>query len=134
IPKHKVIAVMNKSDKRINEKTLSFMEKEFPITCKVSALKEKGIKRLESLIFNKVIKKEFELEEPFVLLNFRQLAETKGALEKASEALSLIKNTYPFEIISMVLREALNHLGKLTGEVTTEEILNEIFNNFCIGK
>ncbi|MCK4777033.1 MAG: tRNA uridine-5-carboxymethylaminomethyl(34) synthesis GTPase MnmE, partial [Actinomycetia bacterium] len=47
IPKHKVIAVMNKSDKRINEKTLSFMEKEFPITCKISALKEKGIKRLE---------------------------------------------------------------------------------------
>ena len=38
------------------------------------------------------------------------------------------------EYIAVDLREAMDHLGELTGEVTTEDILNEIFGKFCIGK
>ncbi len=38
------------------------------------------------------------------------------------------------EFISVDLRNALNHLGEITGEVTNDTILNNIFMNFCIGK
>jgi tRNA modification GTPase len=38
------------------------------------------------------------------------------------------------EVISVFLRETLDHLGELVGETTTEDILNNIFGKFCIGK
>jgi tRNA modification GTPase len=62
----------------------------------------------------------------------------KLSLEKAFESLNnaheSFKNREPLEITAMFLREALNFLGQIVGVVTTEEILNLIFSEFCIGK
>ena len=38
------------------------------------------------------------------------------------------------DLISINIRKALNHLGNITGEITTDDILSNIFSNFCIGK
>ena len=40
----------------------------------------------------------------------------------------------PLEIFAIELRDALGSIGEITGEVTTEDILNRIFSDFCIGK
>ena len=40
----------------------------------------------------------------------------------------------PLEIVSLDLRDALNALGEVTGETTTDDILDQIFTRFCIGK
>ena len=60
------------------------------------------------------------------------------ALSHASESLNQVKaglemNT-PTDLVSMDLRQALYHLGSITGEITTDEILGTIFSRFCIGK
>lgn len=61
-----------------------------------------------------------------------------NALKAASRALSLarsgIASRTPTDLVSQDLREALYHLGTITGEITTDEVLGNIFSKFCIGK
>jgi tRNA modification GTPase len=45
-----------------------------------------------------------------------------------------IKNNLPSDLIASDIRTCLHHLGEITGEVSTEEILGNIFSKFCIGK
>lgn len=60
------------------------------------------------------------------------------ALKKAAEALDRvvegIENHLTQDLLAQDLRESLHHLGEITGEITTDEILGNIFRNFCIGK
>ena len=49
-------------------------------------------------------------------------------------AVNTIKKSSGFEFVSVDMREALNALGEITGETATDDILNSIFKNFCIGK
>lgn len=57
-----------------------------------------------------------------------------SALNALENAFQSFKNKEPLEITAMFLREALGFLGQIIGVVTTEEILNLIFSEFCIGK
>jgi tRNA modification GTPase len=50
------------------------------------------------------------------------------------EALMLSEKEEPLDLIAPLLREAVNSLGEITGEVSTADILEEMFNNFCVGK
>ncbi len=54
-----------------------------------------------------------------------------GALDRTSDALN---SGLPLEIVAIELRNALDRLGEIVGAVTTEDILNRIFSQFCIGK
>ena len=60
------------------------------------------------------------------------------ALEKAGEALERaregLKNGLPEDLLAQDIREALHYLGEITGEISTDEVLGNIFKNFCIGK
>ncbi len=62
----------------------------------------------------------------------------KLAIDRAAEALArggeALREGMPSEITALELREGLNRLGEISGEVTTEEILERIFSQFCIGK
>ncbi len=43
-------------------------------------------------------------------------------------------NSYTNDLLAMDIRQALHHLGKITGEITTDDLLENIFSKFCIGK
>lgn len=45
-----------------------------------------------------------------------------------------VKKGYPLDVVSVDLQEAVHSLGEITGEVTSQDILNNIFSNFCVGK
>lgn len=102
---------------------------------KVSAITRQGIddlkKKLVELVFEH---SPIGAEASVVVTNVRH----KQALEKARESLKLafktIKEGKSGDFISIDLRAALDHLGEIIGVVTTDDILNNIFSKFCIGK
>ena len=59
-------------------------------------------------------------------------------LDRAQQSLLSFLESFaagmPLEIVSLDLRDALNSLGEVTGETTTDDILDQIFTRFCIGK
>lgn len=99
----------------------------------ISALKKKGIKDLERAIFKVVYGRGLNREN-VIFLNHYQQQFLNQAKENISEACECINNGQTIDFISFSLKECLNSLGKLSGEVSSEEILENIFSNFCIGK
>lgn len=65
------------------------------------------------------------------LRHYEALTEAQSALSRVSDGL---KNNIPTDLITQDLREALYHIGTITGEITSDEILGNIFGKFCIGK
>jgi tRNA modification GTPase len=69
-----------------------------------------------------------------VVSNTRHYEALKNALEAAQRASTGMENNTPSDLIAQDIREILHYLGQITGEITTDEILGNIFKNFCIGK
>jgi len=63
--------------------------------------------------------------------HYEALTKAKEAVERAMKGL---QTRLPTDLLAMDIREVLYHLGEITGEVTNDEILGNIFKNFCIGK
>ena len=128
------IFIGNKIDLGRNNMTIARInELNVPLIL-ISAQKEIGLERVK-LQIKKIVEKEYEktAEEP-VISNIRHknlLDKTKIYLQKALRCLS---EATGFEFAALDLREALNSLSEITGETVTDDILNHIFSNFCIGK
>lgn len=102
---------------------------------KTSATKEWGLQALEEAIVKLVFSGGVNPAEGGALVtNVRH----QRALEKASESLGelvkVLRKGFPEEIAATILKEALSHLGEIIGEVTTKDLLDQIFEDFCIGK
>ncbi len=131
----KVICVVNKTDLEkvldLDTLSLSFQpEKVFSISLKGNM----GLSDMEKGFKSIFLSDDFSFNEKTILCNIRQenlLSQCRKSLKKALSALS---ENLSYEFIAIDLREALDSLGEIVGEVTTEDILTEIFNNFCIGK
>jgi tRNA modification GTPase len=65
------------------------------------------------------------------LRHFEALSKTQQALKTVQSGLT---NNIPSDLLATDLRQALYHLGSITGQVTTQDILENIFGRFCIGK
>jgi tRNA modification GTPase len=101
---------------------------------KISATKGDGIEELQEAIFTSCLKDWREEREGVVVANSRHktaIESARIALERAVDALAV---NQPFEILALELRDSLDRLGEIVGAVTTEDILNKIFSEFCIGK
>ncbi len=128
-----VIIVVNKVDlkKKLNTEKLSSFRK--PIVY-ISALKDKNLTKLEELIFDTVHKKGLApQDEPLYLFQWQQDA-LGGILQHLSKAIDYLDKGYTIDFVYFAFCEVLKEFKKLTGELTTEEILHNIFSQFCIGK
>lgn len=100
----------------------------------ISALKEEGIPLFMESLMEILSEKGgiFDSDGTFIKLRH------KGALEKTFQNIRRAKENLerraPLEILALDLRSVLNSLGEIVGEVTSEEILDKIFSQFCIGK
>jgi tRNA modification GTPase len=134
------LIVINKvdlvSDEKVREIELSFAEKTKKIQ-RISALKGTGIEELKGKIANEVFFSKKGLDQSGLgelITNIRH----KEALTRAVQSLSLAKESWlknmSFEFVALDLRVALDAIGEIVGKVVTEDILNKIFSEFCIGK
>lgn len=69
-----------------------------------------------------------------VITNSRHLQELKNTHHEINLVISALDNNISTEFIVTNIREALNHLGSITGEITNDTLLKNIFSKFCIGK
>ncbi len=131
----KAIIVLNKTDlpSKIAEDDKKLLESyRFPIVW-ISALKGEGIENLKEVIFNTVVK-GVDLTESGIAPNLRHKRLLEEAKEGLKNALKLLKEGGTMDLIAFEIRTSLNALGEITGEVTTEDILERIFSQFCLGK
>lgn len=128
----KVIYILNKIDlgKKIN---ISNLENEKII--EISAMQNIGINEMEDLLYKYIYENDVkDSSEDYIITNIRH----KTALEKTKNAIAnmftTIENELPLDLIAVDLKEALDQLSEITGEITTEDILSHIFSSFCVGK
>ena len=101
----------------------------------ISALKDEGIDDLKKIIYSSLVHRDVRATpEHLIVANVRHktaLTEMKDYLSNAMEGME--EGTSP-EFIAFEIRSALEVLGELVGETTSEEVLSRIFEQFCIGK
>lgn len=128
----KRVIVINKIDKG-DSITKDLDVKNDPVV-RISALKGEGIETLKKTIRQTIIGQEMKWEGEAVAGNLRHKAALEGARKELDNFSEAVKQRLPLEIQALHLRGAVDLLGEITGTVTTEDILNRIFSEFCIGK
>lgn len=133
----KVIVLLNKSDLQpvISEQDILLLaEKSNDPVLSISAKEGTGIKELEHVIRKMFFQGEISYNNEIVITNIRQ----KAALKEALDSLELVKQSIqaqmPEDFYSIDLVNACDALGKITGESVGEDLVNEIFSKFCMGK
>ena len=128
----KTILVHNKID--LTEKLNGHLEFVATAEAKISALKKEGIDGLLEMIAE-IGKKFFSAQQSEVFITkLRQKQALENALNFIKFAQESSTKKLSGEFIARDLRAASNELGGLIGEITSEQILDELFANFCIGK
>lgn len=102
-------------------------------TVQVSTLTGSGIDALESTLFERAVGMAGDAREP-ATVSLRQRDALRGALEAVKSALASLDARTPIDLIAIDVRDALLHIGEITGERVSESVLDEIFSRFCIGK
>lgn len=129
----KTIGIVNKTD--LDQKAdLSYLN-EINNWIEISAKENVGIQQMEDKIYSTIIKDEInDSSQKIVITNIRH----KSALEKTKDAINNIFETIniglPMDLIAVDLKEALDSLSEVTGEISTEDLLDHVFSNFCVGK
>lgn len=100
----------------------------------ISIIKSEGINELLELLKIKSLGSSSFTEKSAVVNNVRHFDALSKAKNDLTEAIDSLNNGLSGEFISVNLRGAIDSLGEIIGKVTTEDILNNIFANFCIGK
>lgn len=126
-----VIVVGNKSDLKVDNKLINYFSSKNHFT--MSGINEKDIHKLNDVISN-FISKNLIREDSSIMINERHyscLNKVKESIENVKKNIANKSNT---DLLAMDIKYALNHLGEITGEITNDEILGNIFSKFCIGK
>ncbi len=127
------IIILNKIDldKKIDTKEIDCLGK--PIV-EISTKTRAGIDEFYEEISKMFKLKEIANDGETIVTNVRHkniIINSRKNLEKAKETINL---GMPIDIISTYLKEIIEELGKITGETVTEDVINEIFSKFCLGK
>ncbi len=127
------IIVLNKIDLQ-NDIQIEELKKLNKPLVKISTKTREGIDDLYSEITKMFKLKEIASDGDIIVSNNRHKKLILNARENVKKAKETIENYMPIDIISTFMKEILEELGKITGETVTEDIIQEIFSKFCLGK
>ena len=131
----KSIIILNKMDlqSKINEEDLRLKEASDNII-KISALNNIGIEKLYKKITELFNLNEINLDNEVVITNVRQKNFISQAIQNVKKTKNTIQEQMPLDIVAIFIKDILEDLGNITGEIVTEDIIDEIFSKFCLGK
>ena len=124
-----ILFVLNKID--LANQDISFDHQE---TVKISAKNNEGIEDLKAFLSNYVRNNSLKNQHNVVVTNVRHLEALSNARETLQKAKDNMNNGITSDFVAMDTRQALHHLGTITGEISTDDLLGNIFSKFCIGK
>ncbi len=129
------ILVLNKSDLpcRLDKDRIKPWSSHAPII-ETSCITDKGLQTLENEIVSLITHGKAQLSEEAVVNSVRQKDLLEKALLNVKDARNALHSGLSEELVAVDVRLTLDHLGALVGEVVTEDILDALFSQFCIGK
>ena len=135
IKNKKSIILLNKADLNgtLNENDARFKNITENVL-KISALNGNGLEELYSLIAKMFSLNEINIDNDVIITNLRHKNLISKAIENVKEARKTVKENMPIDIIAIFVKDILEDLGNITGEFVTDDIINEIFSKFCLGK
>ena len=131
----KAIILVNKTDlpSMVTDDEIHNYAKGKPII-RISALEKKGIDLLEKEIENMVLEGSLKTQNDIMVTNARHKMALERAFEACSDALTALADNIPLDIAETDFKNAWNELGHITGDTVSEDLLDTIFREFCIGK
>ena len=128
----RMLVIANKIDTPEGGKLLAqFFE--FKPDAYISSLQKTNIDELKTLMYQKILHDDFNMEN-IVVTNARHLESLQKARTTLNDVLQSLHNKESGDLTALSIRYALNAIGEITGQVTNEDLLDNIFRNFCIGK
>lgn len=128
------ILLVNKMDIVDGSLVINELQKYNKDIIKISAKTGDGVEKLYDRIYEMYKINDIELDDGEILTNIRH----KGQIDEAIKSINAVKDTIdnhmPVDIIEIYLKQVLTDLGKITGDDISEDIINEIFSKFCLGK
>lgn len=129
--KKHIIYIGNKGDLEVTKEVdFYFSKKKLK---KISANNNDDINKLKNHI-NNYITKNLVSSDSSIMINERHYASLTNVNTSIKNVKKNLKNKSNIDLLALDIKYALNHLGEITGEISNEEILGNIFSKFCIGK
>lgn len=119
-------SVLNENDARFKNITDNVL--------KISALNGNGLEKLYSVITKIFSLDEINIDNDVIITNLRHKNLISKAIENVKKARDTVNENMPIDIIAIFIKDILEDLGNITGEFVTDDIINEIFSKFCLGK
>lgn len=135
IKNKKSIILLNKADLNsvLTENDAKFKEITENVI-KISALNGVGLEKLYNLISKMFSLEEINVDNDVIVTNLRHKNLISKAIGNVKKAKNTVQENMPIDIIAIFIKDILEDLGNITGEVVTDDIINEIFSKFCLGK
>ena len=135
IKNKKAIIIINKTDlKKGYIENNEIIKKLKNVKINFSTINETGYDLLQDEILKLFNARQIELDDSEIVTSQRQKEYIIKAIEALKKAKEAIKNNMPVDISSICIKEILENLLSITGENASEDIINEIFKKFCLGK
>ena len=132
---NKTIVLLNKTDldQVIDiEKVKEYIDEENIIT--ISALQHEGIEKIHDKIEDMVFAGSIKNSSDLVVTNSRHKDALYKAKQSIDDAIMAIESYMPLDFIEVDFKNIWDYLGYINGDTVTEDLLDTIFSNFCIGK
>ena len=128
------IIILNKIDKKENKINENKLLKYTNNIVRMSTLNGEGLEELSKVILKTVKTENISSDNELLAINSRHIELIINAEKAIDKAINTLNSGMPVDVISIYIKEILEELGKITGESVTEEVINNIFSRFCLGK
>jgi tRNA modification GTPase len=133
----RLLIIINKSDLGSTDRQTELSEKiikqESDELLFISAKEKYGLEELRFRLCDPIMKERLSSDD-VIITNIRHYEAMSKVSESLERVLNGITDQVPTDLIAIDIRQAIHYLGEITGLITTDEILGNIFKNFCIGK
>lgn len=130
----KHITILNKDDldQKISDEEIEKYFKDDYL--RLSVMENESVKKIEDLIIDLFFDGELQISSDLVLSNLRHINALKEAKKSLLEVNESLKQKVFLDLIEVDLENVIGHISEITGTITTEDILDRVFSDFCIGK